>query len=188
MLGFFTEEVRNETGHRVGFDIVTLDGCRAVLARVKELSTAASGAPTVGKYVVDVPAFESVALPCLATASDGEQPQLLLVDEVGKMEALSERFVKAIEQTLATSCSRGRVTLMVVASKGTGIIAACKARNDSSSFTLNEKCRDTLAPTAITEKLRYDLSVCSSSQLVQPPLVEECVCACVQHTIRDPPT
>eukprot|EP01043_Picozoa_sp_COSAG02_P030009 COSAG02_NODE_1895_length_10468_cov_4.296268_7_plen_146_part_00 len=108
----------------------------------------------MGKYVVDIPAFESVALPCLRSASEGKKPQLLLVDEVGKMEAFSDKFVEAIEHTLATSGSRGRVTLMVAAMKGTGIIAACKARNDSSSFTLNEKSRDTLAPTAIKEKIR----------------------------------
>ena len=156
MLGFFTEEVRNEAGDRVGFDVVTLDSQqRAALARVEELSAAADGAPRVGKYVVDIASFESVTLPCLALAAEGKQPQLLLIDEMGKMEAFSDRFVAAIEQTLATSASRGRATLMVVANKGTGIIAACKARNDSSAFTLNEKSRDTLAPTAVTEKLRY---------------------------------
>jgi len=156
VLGFFTEEVRNEAGDRIGFDVVTLDGQqRAALARVEELSAAADGAPRVGKYVVDIASFESVTLPCLALAAEGKQPQLLLIDEMGKMEAFSDRFVAAIEQTLATSASRGRATLMVVANKGTGIIAACKARNDSSAFTLNEKSRDTLAPTAVTEKLRY---------------------------------
>eukprot|EP01043_Picozoa_sp_COSAG02_P041078 COSAG02_NODE_3378_length_6839_cov_12.056973_3_plen_89_part_00 len=76
------------------------------------------------------------------------------------MEALSDKFVEAIEQTLATSASRGRVTLMVVAIKGTGIIATCKARNDSSSFTLSEQSRDTLTPTAVTEKLRCVVCFC----------------------------
>eukprot|EP01044_Picomonas_judraskeda_P004485 COSAG03_NODE_395_length_8260_cov_22.465997_4_plen_70_part_00 len=50
----------------------------------QELSTAGAQAPRVGKYVVDIPAFESVAIPCLMSASEGKQPQLLLVDEVGK--------------------------------------------------------------------------------------------------------
>lgn len=120
----------------------------------------------MGKYVVDILAFESVALPCLSSAANGKQPQLLLVDEVGKMEAMSDKFVEAIEQTLATSASRGRVTLMVVAMKGTGIIAACKARNDSSSFTLSAQSRDTLTPTAITEKLRCVVCILASRRCV----------------------
>ena len=116
--GFWTEEVRQD-GQRVGFDIVTLGEPpqRAVLARVAEQSAAPEGAPRVGKYVVDVAGFEALALPCLAAAAEGTAPQLLLVDELGKMEACSEPFVAALEKTLATSCTRGRVTLMTVAQK-----------------------------------------------------------------------
>ena len=32
--GFYTEEVR-EGGRRIGFDVVTMDGCRGQLARVR---------------------------------------------------------------------------------------------------------------------------------------------------------
>lgn len=36
MQGFYTEEVRSPTkGSRVGFDVVTLDGQRGQLARIK---------------------------------------------------------------------------------------------------------------------------------------------------------
>ena len=131
--GFWTEEVRQD-GQRVGFDIVTLGEPpqRAVLARVAEQSAAPEGSPRVGKYVVDVAGFEALALPCLAAAAEGTAPQLLLVDELGKMEACSEPFVAALEKTLATSCTRGRVSLMTVAQKGTGIIASTKARRKCS--------------------------------------------------------
>jgi len=131
--GFWTEEVRQD-GQRVGFDIVTLGEPpqRAVLARVAEQSAAPEGSPRVGKYVVDVAGFEALALPCLAAAAEGTAPQLLLVDELGKMEACSEPFVAALEKTLATSCTRGRVALITVAQKGTGIIASTKARRKSS--------------------------------------------------------
>lgn len=33
--GFYTEEVRNSAGYRIGFDVVTLDGQREILAREK---------------------------------------------------------------------------------------------------------------------------------------------------------
>ncbi|NIP37199.1 MAG: nucleoside triphosphatase, partial [Thermoplasmata archaeon] len=55
--GFITEEVRSEEGGRIGFDIVTLEGKRAPLARkgVRE-------GPMVGDYRVDLGALESVAV------------------------------------------------------------------------------------------------------------------------------
>lgn len=40
------------------------------------------GAPVVGRYVVDVAAFESLALPTLQPQADSTQ--LVVVDEVGK--------------------------------------------------------------------------------------------------------
>ena len=65
----------------------------------QELSTAGAQAPRVGKYVVDIPAFESVAIPCLMSASEGKQPQLLLVDEVGNA------YLAKLTVSLSHSCS-----------------------------------------------------------------------------------
>jgi nucleoside-triphosphatase len=81
--GFVTRELR-ERGRRVGFTIETFDGRKATLAHV-----GFSGPPRVGKYGVDLKAFERVALPRL------ERPQrsaVVVIDELGKMELASERF------------------------------------------------------------------------------------------------
>jgi nucleoside-triphosphatase len=83
--GFFTREIR-EGGRRVGFEIETLDGERETLAHVK-----LPGPPRVGRYGVDIEAFERVALPALS-----RRPEVVLVDELGKMELASERFREAI--------------------------------------------------------------------------------------------
>ena len=50
------------------------------------------GPPRVGRYGVDLEAFEALALPALA------QPErrVFLVDELGKMELASERFREAV--------------------------------------------------------------------------------------------
>jgi nucleoside-triphosphatase len=79
--GFFTREIR-ERGRRVGFEIERLDGERATLAHVR-----LPGPPRVGKYGVDIEAFERVALPALSG-----RREVVLVDELGKMELASERF------------------------------------------------------------------------------------------------
>jgi nucleoside-triphosphatase len=87
--GFVTGEIR-ERGRRVGFAIETFDGAHAVLAHV-----GLPGPPRVGKYGVDLPAFERVALPALPSPADRG---VLLIDELGKMELASEAFRGAVSR------------------------------------------------------------------------------------------
>ncbi len=89
--GFITEEVRSEEGDRIGFDIVTLDGRRAPLAR-KGLETG----PRVGDYRVDMQSLESVAVPVMTEP----WAQLLVVDEIGLMELKSDHFKRAVLRLL----------------------------------------------------------------------------------------
>jgi nucleoside-triphosphatase len=92
--GFVTEELR-EGRARVGFVLVTLDGQRAVLARV-----GTSGGPRVGRYTVDVGALERVGVPALLAAR--RRRELVVIDEIGKMEMLSPAFRHAVEDILAS--------------------------------------------------------------------------------------
>jgi nucleoside-triphosphatase len=88
--GFTTEELREGVG-RVGFAVESLDGERATLAH-----RSLRGPPRVGRYGVDLGAFERVALPSLRLPPDG----VALIDELGKMELASERFRAAVEELL----------------------------------------------------------------------------------------
>ena len=85
--GFFTGELR-ERGRRVRFAVETFPGERATLAHVSF-----PGPPRVSKYGVDVEAFERVALPALAKAADAD---VVIIDELGKMELASEPFRAAV--------------------------------------------------------------------------------------------
>jgi nucleoside-triphosphatase len=87
LAGFVTGELR-EGRRRVGFAIETFDGASAVLAHVD-----LPGPPRVGKYGVDLPAFERLALPALASMPDRG---VALIDELGKMELASEAFRAAV--------------------------------------------------------------------------------------------
>ncbi len=49
-----------------------------------------SGSVRVGKYGIDVPAFERIALPALRDALSDKR--LVVIDEIGKMEIASPRF------------------------------------------------------------------------------------------------
>ena len=88
--GFTTAEVR-ERGRRVGFEVESLDGRRALLAGV-----GLPGPPRVGRYGVDLEAFERIALPALRVPPEG----VVVIDELGRMELASERFRDAVERLL----------------------------------------------------------------------------------------
>lgn len=90
--GFTTSEIR-EHGVREGFRVTTLDGKSAVFAHVD-----LSGRVQVGKYGVDVPAFERLALPVLQDAI--LRRRLVVIDEIGKMELASKLFCDLVERAL----------------------------------------------------------------------------------------
>jgi nucleoside-triphosphatase len=86
--GFYTEEVRE--GHRrMGFDIVTLSGERAPLARWGMASR-----HCVGGYGVDTEALDRVGVAAIDAAL--RQCQVVVVDEVGKMELFSTAFREVV--------------------------------------------------------------------------------------------
>jgi nucleoside-triphosphatase len=84
--GFLTRELRRR-GRRVGFEIETFDGDRGVLAHVE-----LPGPPRVGRYGVDLEAFEALALPAIQRSG---KKRICLIDELGKMELASQRFREA---------------------------------------------------------------------------------------------
>lgn len=89
--GFTTGELR--TGrHREGFVVEAVSGAREVLAHVD-----LPGPPRVGRYGVDLAAFERVALPALGTP---RARGVVVVDELGKMELASAAFRAAVVDLL----------------------------------------------------------------------------------------
>ena len=90
--GFYTREIR-EKGTRVGFEIVTLEGERAVMSHVRFRSP-----HRVGRYGVDVEALERVGVAALKRAT--RSGLLVVVDEIGKMELCSAAFREAVSEAL----------------------------------------------------------------------------------------
>ena len=90
--GFYTQEIR-EGGVRKGFEIITLDGQRGILAHVD-----ISGEQRVGKYKLDLDTFERLAIPALLSAV--ERGALVVIDEIGPMEIRSKRFRQVVMQAI----------------------------------------------------------------------------------------
>jgi nucleoside-triphosphatase len=92
--GFYTEELR-EGRNRIGFDVVSLTTkSRSPLARLN----GDKGMPMVGRYKVDVGSFEREMLPCLETSTitDGGEDDIVVIDEIGKMELHSKAFCSIV--------------------------------------------------------------------------------------------
>ena len=136
--GFYTREIR-KGGERMGFEIVSLDGRQGLLSHVDIRSSF-----RVGKYGVDVDGFESFleALPFLGPAI-----RLIIVDEIGKMECLSERFRRLLGEVLDSE----KLVIATVALKGTGFIEQVKVRKDVKIFELSAKNRNRLFTEVLEE-------------------------------------
>jgi nucleoside-triphosphatase len=121
--GFYTEEIR-EGDTRKGFRWIGLDGTSGVLAHVD-----IKGRFKVGRYGVDVAGFEGQVVPMLDLEKGAE---LFIIDEIGKMECLSGRFVGAVHRLFESDKS----VLATVAQKGGGLISEVKRYPDVKFFTL----------------------------------------------------
>lgn len=86
--GFYTEEIRSQ-GIREGFRLVTLDGQDTILAHVKIQSPY-----RVGRYGVNTDGLDRVGVWALKRAA--QQCELVVVDEIGKMELFSASFREAV--------------------------------------------------------------------------------------------
>lgn len=125
--GFYTQEIRQDD-RRKGFRWHCLDGTTGVLAHV-----GIKGTFKVGKYGVDVAGFEKCVVPVL----DSEQGDinLFVIDEIGKMECLSTKFVAAVRRLLASNKS----VLATVAQKGIGLISEVKNYPSTRLFNLTRQ-------------------------------------------------
>ena len=97
---------------RIGFDVVSVsgEGGRGVLSRVggKKRSGGAANSkpPTVGKYEVDVASFDRLASSSLSQ-EHCELSDVILVDEVGKMELFSDTFYPRVTALLDARAKAG---------------------------------------------------------------------------------
>src|SRR6266542_4094664 len=137
--GFTTEEIR-EGKRRIGFAVETVLGKRAVLAHVD-----LPGPPRVGRYGVDLRAFERIALPALVAPKRGV---VVVVDELSKMELASAAFRDAV----SVLWDRDVTVVATVQLHHHPFTDALKARPDVRLLRVTEQGRDAL-PERLAAKL-----------------------------------
>ena len=128
--GFHTREIR-QGNVRKGFRWQRLDGAVGILAHVDIKSRF-----KVGKYGVDVSGFENDVVPVL-DVSRGDA-ELFVLDEIGKMECLSGKFVAAVRRLFESDIS----VLATVAQKGGGLVREVKRCPGTELIALTRNNRD----------------------------------------------
>jgi nucleoside-triphosphatase len=129
--GFFTQEIR-EKGVRKGFELIGLDGSKGLLSHVDFMSRF-----RVSKYGVDVVGFENFldSQKYLVPGLD-----LVLIDEIGKMECFSDKFVGLVTDLLDSEIA----VVATISQKGESFIADVKTREDVVLKKLTPENRDSL--------------------------------------------
>ncbi len=143
--GFYTREVR-EKGRRIGFKIVTLNGQEAWLAK------RGKGYPQVGKYRVYIESFEKLAVPTIQEVNPDE---MMVIDEIGKMELFSKSFQEAVLKVLDSP-------VPVLATVGYGLIPFVEKlfeRKDSIFAEVTPESRDHLVGRVACEFYRPGLLI-----------------------------
>jgi nucleoside-triphosphatase len=136
--GFYTEEIREE-GIRKGFELIRLDGKRGLLSH-----TDIKSPYRVGKYRVDIKGFEDF-LDSIQFLNPNTH--LIIIDEIGKMECLSDQFKELLKELLD---SEKRV-IATIALKGSGLIEEIKKRQDIKLFEITKSNRDALLSDILKE-------------------------------------
>ena len=127
--GFFTRELRDK-GNRVGFLIETLDGKTGILAHQNIKSRY-----KIGRYGVNLGDLDRVAVPSMLPSTDD---QLVVIDEIGKMECFSRLF----KETLLRVLSLDNQVIGSIALKGDRFMQTIKNRDDVALVSISETTRD----------------------------------------------
>ena len=131
VVGFYTKVIR-QGGIRKGFELMDPTGKKSILSHVCIKSPV-----RVIKYGVDIQAFDEFLD---AIAFFDPSTDVIIIDEIGKMECLSQKFNALLEKIMESE----KPLIATIALKGTGIIKRVKERADVRLFELKRDNRESL--------------------------------------------
>ncbi len=130
--GFYTEEIR-VNNRRVGFKIISLDNQEGILAHIS-----IKNSRRVGMYGVNIYDLENIGVKCLNQALKDDD--LILIDEIGKMEVFSEEFKEKVLDCLNSK----KIVLATISIGGDKFISNIKRRDDIILFEVTKENRNKL--------------------------------------------
>jgi nucleoside-triphosphatase len=139
--GFYAAEQRGPV-ERSGFEIVTFDGQRGVLASVESRSDLRVGRLNeagIPRYGVELEFLETVAAPGLLAAA--ESGKVVVLDEIGPMQLYSEVFRDTVLELSRMKC----LVFGSIVSRPHEWADDFKTRSNVETFIVNPQNRATLA-------------------------------------------
>jgi nucleoside-triphosphatase len=98
-----------ENGNRIGFNIENWQtGEKKIFALI-----GLDSSYRIGDYGIDLKSLDSVGTQAIQKAIEDEAIDIVIIDEVGKMEMLSERFCEAVRDALNSD----KITIMTLHKK-----------------------------------------------------------------------
>ncbi|MBE0432686.1 AAA family ATPase [candidate division WOR-3 bacterium] len=141
--GFYTEEIK-ENGERVGFQLVTVDNTSCTLSHRDIV-----GHIHVGKYGVDLACLESAGV--MAIRKGMKTRQIVIIDEIGKMEILSRPF----RLTVLDAFDSKSPVLSTMLVKRNPFCDKIRARQDVEVLEVTEMNRDKLVEIILGKLASY---------------------------------
>lgn len=138
--GFYTEEER-VAGQRVGFLMKTLDGRTGYLAHQDIESDF-----HIRRYGVSIEHIEKIAVPSIVPVGRN----IIILDEIGKMECFSEVFKQAAVEALDSA----NIVVGTITFGGNDFILGIKQRGDMEIHEVTQDNRDSL-PDLILRKITH---------------------------------
>ncbi len=119
--------------------MISLEGKRGLLSH-RDIK----GPHRVGHYKVNIKGFEDFldSIPFFHPLT-----RLIIIDEIGKMECLSDKFKKILKEILDSE----KWMIATIALKGSGLIAEIKEREDIRLFTITQSNRNSLLSEILEE-------------------------------------
>ena len=133
--GFYTEAIY-ENNKRTGFKVISLDKKEATLAH-QDLSTGYK----VSKYNVDMNSLEDIGVNSILKTLKDKNKDIIIIDEIGKMEVLSLKFQDAVIKALDSP----KQVIGVITEANLPFIREVKSRNDIEIIDTTIDNRDGLA-------------------------------------------
>ena len=144
--GFYTEEIR-EKGNRVGFRIKNTDGEEGLLSHIDVKSRF-----KVGKYAVNTNDIDKIGVDSINRALHNDEIDIIVIDEIAKMELFSENF----KNTVSSALNSSKIVVGVIQDKNIEFLNRIRERKDVKIICITYQNRDEIAEDII-KIIRYNL-------------------------------
>lgn len=144
--GMLTTSVK-ENGNRIGFIIKNWQTGEEKIFALIDMDSSYR----IGEYGVDLKSLDAVGTQAIQHAIEDETIDIIIIDEVGKMEMLSHRFCEAVRDALDSD----KITIMILHKKSRNSLLQDIRRRDDIRILEVTQVNKNLLPYKVEKILKY---------------------------------